>query len=91
MARAATYGIVELHSVSLLFPMFGCKGSAWLWWQLQGRAAKPFRAESSSNRFERIQPENLAAACHAQKRHPATESSDWHISLSVYLYSFIDE
>jgi len=25
---------------------------------------------------ERIQPENLAAACHTLKRHPATETSD---------------
>jgi len=56
--------------------MHGCKGSAWLGWQPQGRAAEPFRAESSSNRFERILPENLAAACHAQKKHPATETSD---------------
>ncbi len=76
VARAATYGIVELHPVSHLFPMHGCKGSPWLEWQPQGRAAKPFWAESSSNKFKRIQPENLAAACHALKRHPATETSD---------------
>ncbi len=47
MARAAAYGIVEVHPVSHLFPMHGCKGSAWLGWQRQGLAAKPFRAESS--------------------------------------------
>ncbi len=76
MAKAATYGIVELHSVSHSFPMHGCEGSAWLGWQPQGLAAKPFRAESSSNKFERIQPENLAAACLTLKRHPATETSD---------------
>ncbi len=76
MAKAATYGIVEAHPVSPLFPMHGCKGSAWLGWQQQGLAAMPFRTESSSNKFERIQPENLAAACHALKRHPATETSD---------------
>ncbi|MCS2203468.1 hypothetical protein [Bacteroides thetaiotaomicron] len=28
----------------------------------------PFRAESSSNLFERIQPENLATACHTLKK-----------------------
>ncbi|MCS2667795.1 MULTISPECIES: hypothetical protein [Bacteroides] len=37
---------------------------------------KPFRAESSSNGFERIQPENLAAACHTLNKHPVTETSD---------------
>lgn len=30
VAEAATYGIVEVHSVSHSFPMLGCKGSAWL-------------------------------------------------------------
>ena len=30
MARAATYGIIEVHPVSHLFPMPGCKGSMWL-------------------------------------------------------------
>ncbi|WP_349875152.1 hypothetical protein [Bacteroides cellulosilyticus] len=38
---------------------------------------KPFRAESSSNEFERIQPENLVTACHTLEEHPATETSDW--------------
>ncbi|WP_349875394.1 hypothetical protein [Bacteroides cellulosilyticus] len=38
---------------------------------------KPFRAESSSNEFERIQPENLVTACHSLEEHPATETSDW--------------
>ncbi|MBT1287462.1 hypothetical protein [Phocaeicola dorei] len=28
----------------------------------------PFRAESSSKLFERIQPENLATACHTLKK-----------------------
>jgi len=37
---------------------------------------KPFRAESSSNEFERIQPENLATVCHSLEKHPATETSD---------------
>lgn len=76
MAEETTYGIVELHPVSHPFPMYGCKGSAWLGWQLQGLAAEPFRAESSSNGFERIQPENLAAACHTLNKHPVTETSD---------------
>jgi len=26
---------------------------------------------------ERIQPENLAIACHTLEEHPATETSDW--------------
>lgn len=30
MVRMATYGIVEVHPVSHLFPMHGCKGSVWL-------------------------------------------------------------
>jgi len=38
--------------------------------------SKPFRAESSSNEFERIQPENLAIVCHTLEEHPATETSD---------------
>ena len=76
VAKTATYGITEVHPASHLFPMHGCKGSAWLGWQLQGRAAEPFRAESSSNGFERIQPENLAPADHTLVRHPATETSD---------------
>jgi hypothetical protein len=37
---------------------------------------KPFRAESSSNEFERIQPENLVTACHSLEEHPATETSE---------------
>ncbi|WP_262349909.1 hypothetical protein [Parabacteroides johnsonii] len=37
---------------------------------------KPFLAESSSNEFERIQPENLASACHTLEGHPVTETSD---------------
>ena len=28
----------------------------------------PFRAESSSNKFERIQPKNLVTACHTLKK-----------------------
>jgi len=44
--------------------------------QRQGQAAMPFRAESSSNEFERIQPENLVTARHTLERHPATETSD---------------
>jgi len=76
VAKTAACGIVELHPVSHPFPIHGCKGSAWLGWLPQGRAAEPFRAESSSNEFERIQPKNLAAACHALLGHPATETSD---------------
>ena len=30
MARMATYGIVEVHPVSHLSPMLGCKGNVWL-------------------------------------------------------------
>ena len=42
MAEEATYGIVEVHPISHLFPMHGCKGSAWLGWQPQGLAASRF-------------------------------------------------
>lgn len=66
-----------VHLASHSFPMLGCEGSVWLWQQRQGQAAKPFRAESSSNRFERIQPEKLATACHTLEKHPATGTSDW--------------
>ncbi|WP_346977995.1 hypothetical protein [Bacteroides xylanisolvens] len=72
----ATYGIAESHPVSHLFPMLGCKGSVWLQRHWQGQAAEPFRAESSSNGIERIQPENLASTSHTLERHSATETSD---------------
>jgi len=42
----------------------------------RGQAGGPFRAESSSNEVERIQPENLATASHTNLGHPATETSD---------------
>ena len=55
--------------------MHGCKVSVWL--NGSGKVGrKPFLAESSSNEFERIQPENLATACHTLEEHPATETSD---------------
>jgi len=45
-----------------------------------GGSRKVWRQAVSGRIFlkqvERIQPENLAAACHALKRHPATETSD---------------
>ncbi|WP_417174818.1 hypothetical protein [Barnesiella intestinihominis] len=56
--------------------MLGCKGSVWLQRHWQGQAAEPFRAESSSNGIERIQPENLASTSHTLERHSATETSD---------------
>jgi len=42
VAKAATYGITEVHPASHLFPMHGCKGNAWLGWQPQGLAASRF-------------------------------------------------
>lgn len=72
-----------VHLASHSFPMLGCEGSVWLWQQRQGQAAKPFRAESSSNKFERIQSENLATASHTLKKHPATETSDWRKSENI--------
>ena len=76
MESETIYGIAEVHPVSYLFPMLGCKGSVWPWRHWQGRAAEPFRVESSSNGVERILPENIATTCHTLERHPATETSD---------------
>ncbi|WP_192922336.1 hypothetical protein [Parabacteroides merdae] len=76
MARIATYGIAKVHPVSHPFLMPGCKGSMWLLLHWQGRAAEPFRAESSSNGFERIQPENLATTSRTHLGHPRAETSD---------------
>ena len=69
MAEATTNGIVEVHSVSHSFPMHGCKGSAWL--DGSGKVGRNLPPA------ERIQPENLATACHTLEEHPATETSDW--------------
>jgi len=45
-----------------------------------GGSRKVWRQAVSGRIFlkqvERIQPENLAAACHALKRHPEAETSD---------------
>ncbi|WP_302613822.1 hypothetical protein, partial [uncultured Bacteroides sp.] len=69
------YGIVEVHSVSHSLPMSDAPRACGRHWQ--GQAAVPFRAESSSNKFERIRPENLANACHTLLGHPWAETSDW--------------
>ena len=74
VAEAATYGIVEAHSASHSFPILGCKGSAWL--TGSGKVGRQSRFGQNLPPAERIQPENLASACHAQERHPATETSD---------------
>ena len=68
MAEATTNGIVEVHSVSHSFPMHGCKGSVWL--DGSGKVGRNLPPA------ERIQPENLATACHTLEEHPATETSD---------------
>ena len=74
MAEAITDGIVEVHPASYLFPMHGCKGSAWF--DGSGKVGRLCRFGQNLPPVERIQPENLATACHALKRHPVTETSD---------------
>ena len=69
-------GIVENHSVSHSLPMSDAKVRVALKTEVR-LGCKPFRTESSSNGFERIQPENLVTACHTLEEHPATETSDW--------------
>ncbi len=55
--------------------MHGCKGSVWL--NDSGKVGRQaVSAESSSNEFERIQPENLVTVCHSLEEHPATETSE---------------
>ena len=75
VAEAATYGIVEVHSVSHSFPMHGCKGSVWL--DGSGKVGWQSRFRQNLPPAERIQPENLVTACHTLEEHPATETSDW--------------
>lgn len=70
MAEATTDGIVEAHSVSHSFPMYGCKGSG------SGKVGRQSRFGRNLPPAERIQPENLATACHTLEEHPATETSD---------------
>ena len=70
MAEATTDGIVEVHSVSHSFPMYGCKGSG------SGKVGRQSRLGRNLPPAERIQPENLATACHTLEEHPATETSD---------------
>ena len=70
MAEATTDGIVEVHSVSHSFPMYGCKGSG------SGKVGRQSRFGRNLPPAERIQPENLASADHTLERHPATETSD---------------
>ena len=65
MAEATTDGIVEVHSVSHSFPMYGCKGSVWL--DGSGKVGRQSRFGRNLPPAERIQPENLATACHAQE------------------------
>ena len=67
-SEVITDGIVEVHSVSHSFPMHGCKGSVWL--DGSGKVGRNLPPA------ERIQPENLAFACHALEGHPATETSN---------------
>ena len=67
-SEVITDGIVEVHSVSHSFPMHGCKGSVWL--DGSGKVGRNLPPA------ERIQPENLAIACHALEGHPATETSN---------------
>ena len=66
-------GIVENHSVSHSLPMSDAKVRVALKTEVR-LGCKPFRTESSSNGFERIQPENLATVCHTLERHLATET-----------------
>ena len=74
VAEAITDGIVEVHSVSHSFPMHGCKGSAWL--DGSGKVGRQSRFGQNLPPAERIQPENLATACHTLEEHPETETSD---------------
>ena len=74
MAEAITDGIVEVHPASYLFPMHGCKGSAWF--DGSGKVGRHSRFGQNLPPAERIQPENLASANHTLERHPATETSD---------------
>ena len=74
MAEDATYGIVEVHPASHLFPMLGCKGSVCL--DGSGKVGRQSRFGQNLPPAERIQPENLASADHTLERHPATETSD---------------
>ena len=74
VAEEATDGIVEFHPISHLFPMLGCKGSAWL--DGKGKVRRQSRFRQNLPPAERIQPENLASADHTLERHPATETSD---------------
>ena len=74
MAEAITDGIVEVHPASYLFPMHGCKGSAWF--DGSGKVGRQSRFGQNLPPAERIQPENLATACHTLEEHPATETSD---------------
>ena len=74
VAEAATYGIVEVHSVSHSFPMHGCKGSVWL--DGGGKVGRQSRFGRNLPPAECIQPENLAIAYHTLEEHPATETSD---------------
>ena len=73
-SEVITDGIVESHSVSHSFPMHGCKGSAWL--DGSGKVGRQSRFGRNLPPAERIQPENLAIACHTLEEHPATETSD---------------
>ena len=74
-SEVITDGIVESHSVSHSFPMHGCKGSVWL--DGRGKVGRQSRFGQNLPPAERIQPENLATACHTLEEHPATETSDW--------------
>ena len=73
-SEVITDGIVEAYSISHSFPMHGCKGSAWL--DGSGKVGRQSRFRQNLPPAERIQPENLAIACHALEGHPATETSN---------------
>ncbi|WP_288149267.1 hypothetical protein [Bacteroides acidifaciens] len=74
-SEVITDGIVEVHPVSHSFPMHGCKGSVWL--DGRGKVGRQSRFGQNLPPAERIQPENLATACHTLEEHPATDTSDW--------------
>ena len=43
----------------------------------RGKVGRQSRFGQNLPPAERIQPENLATACHTLEEHPATDTSDW--------------
>ena len=82
MAEATTDGIVEVHSVSHSFPMYGCKGSG------SGKVGRQSRFGRNLPPAERIQPENLALPTIRSKgirqRKQATDGKSEEIEGTVY-------